>query len=250
MKQYKLLHGDCLKVMHKIPDASINMVLCDLPYGTTANHWDTIIPLIPLWEHYNRICVSNAAIVLFCSQPFTSLLISSNTKYYKYNWVWKKDKPTNHLNSKKMPMRITEDVAVFYRNQCVYNPQYKDRDPKNIRPVTKYRGNTGSYGAMDKESVRTIPNDKGYPNEILEFRGCFGYKGRSNHPTEKPVALLEYLIKTYSNEGNIVLDNTMGSGSTGVAAINTKRRFIGIEKEQDYYDIACRRIKEATRTLF
>jgi site-specific DNA-methyltransferase (adenine-specific) len=237
-----IMHGDCLELMAGIPDGSVDMVLCDLPYGTTQNKWDVIIPFNDLWSHYKRIVKPSAAIVLFGSEPFSSLLRCSNLRSYKYDWIWQKDKATGHLNANKMPMRKTERISVFYVKPCVYNPQIIDKDPKNIRPATVKRNNTGSYGDMSKPSKRSIPIDKSYPADVLNFRGCFGDKGLSNHPTEKPVPLLEYLIKTYTNEGETVLDNCMGSGSTGVACVNTGRDFIGIEMDDKYFEIAEKRI--------
>lgn len=239
-----ILCGDCLELMKDIPDKSIDMILCDLPYGTTACKWDTIIPFESLWEQYNRIIKDNGAIVLFGSEPFTSKLIISNIKNFKYNWIWQKDKATGHLNAKKQPMRTVETISVFYKKQCTYNPQLTKKPLKNIRPATTKRKNVQNYGSMDKESRRGIPVDMSYPKDILQFRGCFGDKGKSNHPTEKNVALLEYLIKTYTNEGETVLDNCMGSGSTCVAAINTNRHYIGFELDEKYFDIADKRIKE------
>lgn len=220
------------------------MILTDLPYGTTQCKWDSIIPFELLWKQYNRIIKDNGAIVLFGSEPFTSKLICSNIKNFKYNWIWQKDKATGHLNAKKQPMRTVETISVFYKKQCTYNPQLEKKPKENIRPATTKRKNIDNYGSMDKESVRAIPIDMGYPKDILKFRGCFGDKGKSNHPTEKPVDLLEYLIKTYTNEKEIVLDNTMGSGSTGVACKKINRKFIGIELEKKYYDIAVKRIAD------
>ena len=241
----KLLKGDCLDLMSSIPDGSVDMILCDLPYGITACKWDSVIPFEPLWAHYKRVIKPNGAIVLFGSQPFTSALVMSNIRLFKYSWIWQKDKATNHLNVKKMPMRLTEDVAVFYKKQPTYNAQLSDKPKKNIRPPTVLRNNTGVYGDMSKPSLRQIPIDKSYPNEILKFRGCFGDKGKSFSETQKPVPLLEYLIKTYTNEGETVLDNCMGSGSTGVACVNTNRKFIGIEMDAGYFEIAEKRIMEA-----
>ena len=246
----QLFEGDCLEIMKQIPDASVDLVLCDLPYGTTQNRWDIVIPLESLWIQYNRIAKPAAAIVLFGAEPFSSLLRTSNLSNYKYDWIWQKDKAIGHLNAKKMPMRVTERISVFYRAQCTYNPQIVDKDPANIRPATVLRKNTGSYGSMDKPSVRGIPIDKSYPNEILKFRGCFGDKGKSNHPTEKPVDLLEYLLRTYTNAQDTVLDNTMGSGSTGVACANLGREFIGIEQDPAYFQIAKSRIDEALAVSF
>lgn len=228
--------------MNDIPDKSVDMVLTDLPYGTTQCKWDSIIPFEPLWKQYNRVIKDNGAIVLFGSEPFTSKLICSNIQNFKYNWIWQKDKATGHLNAKKQPMRTVETISVFYKKQCTYNPQLEKKPKENIRPATTKRKNIDNYGSMDRESVRGIPIDMSYPKDILKFRGCFGDKGKSNHPTEKPVELLEYLVRTYTNEDEVVLDNTMGSGSTGVACKNINRRFVGIELEKKYYDIAVKRI--------
>ena len=246
----KLYRGDCLDIMPILQDKIVDMILCDLPYGTTQCKWDIIIPFELLWGQYNRIIKNNGAIVLFGNEPFSSLLRVSNIKNYKYDWIWRKDKATGHLNSKKQPMRECERISIFYREQCCYNPQLINKLKENIRPATTLRKNIDNYGSMSKTSVRQIPEDKGYPVEILTYRGCFGDKGKSNHPTEKPVALLEYLIKTYTIEGETVLDNTMGSGSTGVACINTNRKFIGIERDcpkdaDKHFRTAIRRITEA-----
>ena len=235
--------GDCLELMKDIPSGSIDLILTDPPYGTTNCKWDTIIPFEPLWKQYKRIIKKNGAIVLFGAEPFTSMLICSNISWFKYNWIWQKDKATGHLNAKKQPMRTVETISVFYKNQCVYNPQLDKKPKKNIRPATTKRKNIQNYGSMDKESVRGIPIDMSYPKDILSFRGCFGDKGKSNHPTEKPVALLEYLVKTYTNDGETILDNCMGSGSTGVACVNTGRNFIGIELDEGYFQIAKERIE-------
>lgn len=237
--------GDCLELMQEIPDGSIDLILCDLPYGTTACKWDVIIPFEPLWQHYNRIIKDNGAIVLFGCEPFTSQLICSNLKHFKYNWIWCKDRPTGHLNVKKQPLRLVENISVFYQKQCLYNPQLSPKAAKDIRPADKKRTQNPIWGKMDKESTREIPVNMTYPKNLLYFPSCAGRKGKSNHLTEKPVELLEYLIKTYTNPGGVVLDNCMGSGSTCVAAINTGRRYIGYEKEQKYFDIANERIKAA-----
>lgn len=225
-----LQYGDCLELMKNIPAQSIDLILCDLPYGTTQNKWDSVIPFADLWAAYNRIC--RGAIVLTAAQPFTSALIMSNVKDFKYCWVWKKSKPTGHLNAKKQPLRNTEDVLVFYRKQAVYKPQgTKPTD------VMVSRTNRGNYGDCSKTTRQTTT---GYPTTILDFPSEVGV-----HPTQKPVALMEYLIKTYTNEGDTVLDNCMGSGTTGVACVNTGRNFIGMEQEFKYFRIARQRIKEA-----
>jgi DNA modification methylase len=240
-----LYKGDCLELMKDIPDGSIDAIITDPPYGTTACKWDSVIDFDLMWEQLNRIIKPNGAIVLFGSEPFSSALRMSNIKNYKYDWVWQKDKATNHLNAKKMPMRRNENISVFYKKQCTYNPQLKKKDPKNIRPERTKRKQTECYGNMTALSSRQIPVDMSYPNETLIFRGCFGEKVK--HPTQKPVALMEYLIKTYTNENETVLDFTMGSGSTGVACVNTNRNFIGIEQDDKYFEIAEQRIKDQQR---
>lgn len=241
----RLMFGDCLERMKEIEDNSIDLCLTDPPYGTTQCKWDLVIPFEPMWKQLKRIVKPNGAICLFGSEPFSSHLRLSNLKMFKYDWLWQKDKATNHLNAKKQPMRKTEIISVFYSKPCKYYPQLKKKNPKNIRPPTTKRGQADNYGDMTKESVREIPLDMSYPNEILEFNGCFGIKGKSFHPTQKPVSLLEYLIKTYTLEKEAVLDFTMGSGSTGVACRNLKRNFIGIEQDRNYFNIAKRRIKGA-----
>lgn len=242
---FELFNEECLQAMKHIPDGSVDMVLCDLPYGTTQNKWDSVIPLEPLWREYRRVCKPNAAIVLTASQPFTSALVMSNLSNFKYDWCWRKPKGTGHLNAKKQPMRDKEDVLVFYREQCTYNPQftagtpYKDKAGKDHSESTSM---TGSYGAYT--NYREDNDGKRYPKQVVEF----GVVERgTQHPTQKPVALMEYLIKTYTNSGELVLDNTMGSGTTGVACGNLGRRFIGIEKdtEHGYFQIAEKRIREA-----
>lgn len=223
----KLMNGDCLEIMNGIPDKSIDLILCDLPYGTTRNRWDVIIDLRLLWREYRRI--SRGAVVLTCAQPFTSALITSNLKEFKYCWIWKKSKPTGHLNAKKQPLRNTEDIAVFYANQPTYNPQGTRQTD-----VMVSRTNRGNYNECSKTTRQTVT---GYPTTILEFATETGV-----HPTQKPVALMEYLIKTYTNEGDTVLDNCMGSGTTGVACVNTRRSFIGIELDSYYFEVSQQRI--------
>ena len=235
---FRLIHGECLAEMAKLPAGSVDMILADLPYGTTQNKWDSIIPLKPLWEQYRRIAKPNAAIVLTAAQPFTSVLVMSNLAEFKYAWVWDKvNRPTGHLNAKKQPMRETEDIAVFYRNQCTYNPQMVVGTPYTATGSKK----SSNYGAQ--KTTVTVCTGERYPRNVLRVaadeRGTVG----RIHPTQKPVALMEYLIKTYTNPGETVLDNTMGSGTTGVACKNTGRRFIGIEMDKTYFDIAVNRIK-------
>lgn len=233
----QLYHGDCLEIMKNIPDKSVDMVLCDLPFGVTQNSWDIVIPFDKLWNEYHRICKENAAIVLHCQQPFTSHLIISNEKHFKYCWVWYKHYARGFLNAKKQPLKNCEDIAVFYKKQCTYNPQMRKGKLCSKGNSSKQRGCYGNY-----KPVKTV-NDVYYPRTILDFAGCTN--SELQHPTQKPVPLLEYLIKTYTNEGETVLDNCMGSGSTGVACVNTGRDFIGIELNEEYFNIAENRINEA-----
>ena len=233
-----LRHGDCLELMKDIPDKSIDMILCDLPYGTTQNKWDSVIPLEPLWEQYKRIIKDNGVIVLTSQGIFTAKLILSNEKWFKYKWVWEKSKATNFLNAKKQPLRKHEDICVFYNKQPKYNPQMTEGEPydKGIRKNQL----TGSYGEFNPVHVKS--EGKRYPTDVVYFKTAES-EGKVYHSTQKPVALLEYLIKTYTNEGELVLDNCMGSGSTGVACLNTNRKFIGIELDENYFNIAKERIE-------
>lgn len=239
---YKLLHGDCLELMHDIPDGSIDMILCDLPYGTTACKWDTVIPFEPLWAHYKRIIKNNGAIVLFASQPFTSALVMSNPKWFKYQWIWDKKIPAGMAYARFRPMQQTEDICVFCNGKTVYNPQMLRRD-KPIKGGGMSKGET-----TNNQSLKALKKtyDFKQPTNLLVYdkirKGSF-------HPTQKPVELLEYLIKTYTNEGEKVLDNCMGSGSTGVACKNLSRQFIGIEKDDKYFGIAKNRIAEVTNII-
>lgn len=230
----KVLHGDCLEEMKKIPGKSIDMILCDLPYGTTRNQWDSIIPLTQLWEQYERIIKDNGAIVLTAQLPFDKVLGSSNLNLLRYEWTWEKNKATGHLNAKKMPMKSHENVLVFYKNLPVYNPQGLIK--KEIPTIRKGGlGNGTNYGLSNKDAIQEYEN---YPKDILRF----SMDSKSEHPTQKPVALFEYLIKTYTNEGDTVLDNCAGSGTTAIACINTNRNYIIIEKEKEYIDIINKRL--------
>jgi site-specific DNA-methyltransferase (adenine-specific) len=222
--------------MKDIPDGSADMILCDLPYGTTKCKWDTIIPLKTLWEQYDRIIKPNGAVILFSKQPFTTRLISSNLKNYKYSLVWKKDNHDNPLMAKKRFLNITEDINVFYKKQCIYNPQGLIKVDK----LTK-QGRGKSLSQCNDRKGAYIQEYTNYPKNILEFKRDLP----NVHPTQKPVALLEYLIKTYTNKGDVVLDSCMGSGSTGVACVNIDRNFIGIELDKRYFDIAQERIAKA-----
>ena len=230
--------GDCLIEMQNIADKSVDMILCDLPYGTTACKWDTIIPFEPLWEQYKRIIKENGAIVLTASQPFTSALVMSNIKMFKYEWIWEKSRAVGHLNAKKRPMMATESVLIFYGNQCAYNPQdlIKGKFNNNRPSKDKKRKGNCVYGQEKQYGISEYTN---YPNNILKYPNP---NNKTVHPTQKPVALFEYLIKTYTNDGDLVLDNCLGSGTTAIACIRTGRNYIGIEQEQKYIDIANKRI--------
>ena len=237
----QIIHGDCLEVMADMPDNSVDAVITDPPYGTTACKWDSIIPLAPMWEQLKRIAKDRAAIVLFGSQPFTSALVMSNADWFKYCWVWDKvNRPTGHLNAKKQPLRQTEDVAVFYATQPIYNPQMVQGTPYRATGSNK----SDNYGTQVKTT--TVCDDgMRFPRNLIAIsadeRGTVG----RIHPTQKPIALMEYLIRTYTNEDQTVLDFTMGSGTTGVACANTGRKFIGIELDEGYFEIAQKRIAEA-----
>jgi len=236
MPKIELIQGDCLITMKDIPNKSIDMILCDLPYGTTACKWDTIIPFEPLWEQYKRIIKDNGAIVLTASQPFTSALVMSNPDMYKHHWIWIKEKGTGFQVAKYRPMMKTEDIIMFSKKSAKYNPQMVAREkPLKYRyPTVQSRSNPiANY--TNKEVISTHK----FPENTLIFK-----TERGSHPTQKPVALFEYLIKTYTNERDTVLDNCMGSGTTGVACKNLNRNFIGIELDPEYFKIAEKRIKE------
>lgn len=240
----KIVLGDCLEIMKHVPDGSVDMVLCDLPYGMTSQKWDSVIPFEPLWEQYNRIVKLNGAMVFTAAQPFTSALVMSNPKHFKYDWVWQKPKGTGHLNVKKQPMRDKEDILVFYRKQSTYNPQMGRGEPYETRnskkKITHFEKGATIYGSFNRGIGTDNPNlGTRYPKQVLEF----GIVERGGvHPTQKPVELFEYLIKTYTNEGEVVLDNCIGSGTTAEAALRTNRQFIGIEQDEQYWKIACERI--------
>lgn len=238
----ELFNGDCLEVMKQIHDKSIDMVLCDLPYGTTACKWDVVIPFEPLWEQYMRIIKTSGAIVLFGSEPFSSALRMSNIKSFKYDWIWEKTKASGFLNASHAPLRAHELISVFAKGKTTYNPQFI-MGGKPYKKINVTDGGTSVYGKIDKTGiVKESKDGRRYPRSVIRFSNG-NYK--SPHPTQKPVALLEYLINTYTNEGETVLDNTMGSGSTGVACVNTNRNFIGIELRKDFFDIAKKRIEDA-----
>lgn len=243
-----LIHGDCLDLMKDIPDKSVDCVLTDPPYGTTACKWDSVIPFEPMWDQLKRITKDNGAICLFGRNPFTAGLIISNPSMYKYDWHWEKHKASNFLNAKKQPLRKTEFISVFYKKQCNYYPQgLKPYNKVRTRKSTK--GSSDNFGDYGESNFSEFTN---YPTEILKFHLDTSvnstYKDvkdkQKPHPTQKPVALLEYLIKTYTLENETVLDFTMGSGSTGAACKNLNRKFIGIEKEEKYFEIAKKRIND------
>lgn len=248
MKINEIYLGDCLELMPKhLEDKSIDMIFCDLPYGTTQCKWDSVIDLDALWKQYKRVIKDNGAIVLFASQPFTSALISSNYKMFKYSWVWNKVTARGHLVAKYRPLQQTEDIVVFGNSKHNYFPIMIDR-PKNKWKKSKEFKKTdiiNSKGQTDYKIYKTW-----YPKNLLEFSNANASNENPLHPTQKPVELLEYLIKTYTNEGETVLDNTMGSGSTMVACRNLNRHGIGIEKEEKYFKIAQQRIEENKYKLF
>jgi len=241
----QLILGDCIEKMKDIPDGSVDMVLCDLPYGTTACKWDAVISFEPLWEQYRRVTKQNAAIVLTASQPFTSALVMSNPKWFRVEWIWEKNRGSNFATTKYFPMKEHESVLVFGERQGTYNPIYEPRAAggKSRAAYKIAPSNTGkreTMGGFINNKTLDIDAGKRVPRSIQKFNTEVGH-----HPTQKPVALMEYLIRTYTNEGETVLDNTMGSGTTGVACANTGRNFIGIEKDEGYFKIAEQRIKEA-----
>jgi site-specific DNA-methyltransferase (adenine-specific) len=228
-----IVNADCLEAMKLIADKSIDAIIADLPFGITACHWDSVIPFDRLWEQYKRIIKPNGAIALFGSQPFTSALVMSNPKWFKYEWIWEKDMGTGFLNAKKQPLRITENISIFANGQSKYYPQMR----KGFKPyICKQGSDSNNYG--DYNRVETINNGDRYPvNSIKNIRN-----GDKQHPTQKPVALIEYLIKTYTQEGELILDNTAGSGTLAIAAINTNRQYICIEKDPHYFQVSCDRV--------
>lgn len=245
MRDINLLQGDCLELMKDIPDCSIDMILCDLPYGTTRNKWDVVIPLDKLWNDYERVIKDNGAIVLFSQMPFTAELVLSNKKLFKYEWIWQKTIGTGFLNAKKMPLKIHENICIFYKKLPTYNPIMR----KGFKPY-KIKSGKASQNYGEQVQVETISDGTRYPIDIIEFPTVnMMSKEKCGHPTQKPVSLLEYLIKTYTNEGETVLDNCMGSGSTGVACIHTNRNFIGMELDKNYFDIAKERIEKEVEAV-
>lgn len=227
----QILHGDCLELMGDIPDGSVDMILCDLPYGITACSWDSVIPLEPLWKHYKRVIKKNGAIVLTASQPFTSRLVMSNLQWFKYCWVWEKNRVTGVLNAKYQPLRQAEDIAVFCKTATVYNPQGISECEKTTNSVK-----SENYHPTNQEKY--LQTQTGYPTQIIKFDSVMD----TLHPTQKPLELFHYLINTYTIPGELVLDNCAGSGTTGIACLNTGRDYILMEKEEKYFEIIKDRI--------
>ena len=252
----QLYKGDCLIESDNIESGSVDAIITDPPYGTTACKWDSVIPFEPMWQQLHRIIKPDGAIVLFGSEPFSSALRISNIKNYKYDWIWHKNIPSGHFNASKMPMKAFETISVFYKEQPTYNPQMLQRTEKELKRLS-YKSVEGVsknsvFGDINRKSLNRYDNTTKYPRNVITDIKCVYNRSKEKvaHPTQKPVALMEYLIKTYTNEGEVVLDFTMGSGSTGVACVNTKRSFIGIEQDENYFKIAKQRIKETEYKLF
>jgi len=244
----KVFHGDCLEVMKRISDKSVDMILCDLPYGTTACKWDTIIPFEPLWVQYKRIIKNNGAIVLTASQPFTSALVMSNIKDFRYEIIWEKERPTNIFFLKKQIAKYHENILVFYQKQPTYNPQMVRREGNHSQKEKEYDLTKCDNNGSKTHLKQTYAYSKDYNPELVYPKSVLKInrdRQKDAHPTQKPVALFEYLIRTYTNEGELVLDNCAGSGTTGVACKNLNRNYILIEKEKKYYDLILDRIKGA-----
>lgn len=262
MESIQLYNEDCLIAFDYIPDNSIDCIICDLPYGTTSCSWDNIIPFDKLWEQYHRLIKPNGAIVLFATEPFTSTLICSNIRDYREKLTWVKHKPSNIGNAKYMHLKYSEDIVVFAIGKCTFNPQMQPRVSDRVRQAQK--GNSKQWRTNRKESQEvsfgtqyeprswdSFDADWKYPSNVITIPAVVSNsKEKVNHPTQKPLALLDRLVLTYSNEGDTILDNTMGSGTTGVSAIRNNRKFIGIEKEVEYFEIAKKRINQTSMTLF
>ena len=236
MELNKIYNEDCLEGMKRIHDRSVDMILCDLPYGTTRNKWDSIIPLEPLWEQYERVIKDNGAIVLTAQTPFDKVLGVSNLKLLKYEWIWDKKLATGHLNAKKMPMKLHENILVFYKKPPTYNPQFTEGEPYDKGFSLRESSNYG----VQKATHGVNASGKRYPKSIVEFSNAD--RRNKTHPTQKPATLFEYLIRTYTNENETILDNCMGSGTTAIACLNTNRNYIGFELDENYFNLANERI--------
>lgn len=244
MKLNTIYNEDCLEGMKRIPDGSVDMILADLPYGVTKNKWDSVIPLDELWEHYKRVIKENGAIVLFGQGLFTARLMFSNEKWYRYNLIWEKDRPSGFLNAKRMPLRSHEDIVVFYKKLPTYNPQFWEGKPlhgmgSKFKEGQLSNNNYGKFDSHKNPSAKREGDTKKYPRSVLSFKK----EHPPIHPTQKPVALFEYLIKTYTNKGETVLDNCMGSGTTAIACLNTDRQYIGFELDETYHRLSLDRIE-------
>ncbi|MFW6015382.1 MAG: DNA-methyltransferase [bacterium] len=260
METNVIYNEDCIgkNGMCRLPDNNIDMILADLPYGTTACKWDSIIPLRPLWKQYKRVIKDNGAIVLTASQPFTTKLIQSNMEWFRYEWIWEKHKPSNFALANKRPMKYHENILVFYQKQPVYNPQMVDRKSDRIKQGIKNNYEGVSINKGELNSLKTIKRnfykynpDKKLPPSILKINAVqSNAKEKTNHPTQKPVSLFEYLIKTYTNKNEVVLDNVIGSGTTAIACLKTNRQFIGFEKEKEYYNITLKRIGRFDKSYY
>ena len=243
-ENYQLMFGDCLERMKEIPDGSVDLILTDPPYGTTQNKWDSVINLEDMWKEVWRVLKPNGACVLFSAQPYTSVLVTSQIKFYKYEWVWVKNLKTGNLNARRMPMGGHETLQVFYKKPPTYNPQKRKRTTE-VKSGNKFNSKTANYGSQRDEYLDRQSDEISPDTALLQFKCVHNSSGKV-HPTQKPVALLEYLIKTYTNEGEVVLDFTAGSFSTGVASLNTNRKFLGIEMNEGYFNIGVKRMQEST----
>lgn len=241
MEKYALYHGDCLEKLDNLKEGIVDLVICDLPFGTTNCAWDSTIDLVELWNQYDRVTKGKTAILLFAQVPFNIVLGQSNLKQLRYEWIWEKTTATGHLNANRMPMKAHENIMVFYDNLPTYNPQ-KTTGHKPVNSYTKYSDDGEIYGKT-QAGISGGGSTERFPRDVLTF--STDKQKAALHPTQKPVKLIEYLIYTYSNEGDVVLDNTMGSGTTGVAAANTGRRFIGMEQDENYFKISEERIQSA-----
>ena len=255
----EILLGDCLELMNDIPNGSIDMILCDLPYGTTACKWDTIIPFEPLWKEYERLIKPNGAILLTASQPFTSALVMSNPKLFRYEWIWEKNFSGGFILAKKQPMKYHENILVYYKNQPTYNPIFEEyADTTKNRFKNNGKVNSSKLQAVNYtneiQGIKRVQDEVNlergaYPKSVQKIKGVPNCNGGRLHPTQKPTELFEYLIKTYTNEGDLILDNCAGSGTTAIACLNTNRQFIVMEKEQKYYDIILKRVADFNKNF-